>query len=468
MEYTIEPIDEPEVKTLTVGEYIDLLNERLKGSYATIKGEISEVSQGGKGHRYISLQDKDGNILKCAIWQSIYQRFGLDLKIGMEIIATGVSDVYPLKGTLTFKISSYHLAGEGLLKKQYDELKKKLESTGIFELGRKRRIPEYPTKIGIITSKTGDVIHDFMNNIGRYGFKITLVDSRVEGAQAVNELMGAIQTMEKVPLDVLVIMRGGGSLESFIPFNNEVLIRKISSFPVPVIIAVGHHKNVPLACLAADLSVSTPSIAANEMNKYWDKLAANILTTERSIVSEYGHAISESNSRIDQISRKIESKFASILQMFRTAEQKIMAAWDLIARIMTYYHKSLDAGFNAIQNKYPTRLAMASNAFAQQWKNISRDLESALPSIRDRLPKIFIGLRRALRREIADFSKALASAERVIRDNNPERQLKLGYAILRSGDSLVRGVSDIMKGSMINIQLKDGTVDSEVKQITKK
>jgi len=168
------------------------------------------------------------------------------------------------------------LVGEGALKKAYDTLKKKLEAEGVFDPAKKRALPEYVQKIGVITSLKGAVIHDFENNLGKYGFKVSVCDSRVEGQQAVAPLLSAIEAMRKEDIEVLVIIRGGGSLESLQAFNNEMLVRAVRNFPVPVIAGIGHDKDVPLAALAADAMVSTPTAAANLLSRPWQEAYAKL------------------------------------------------------------------------------------------------------------------------------------------------------------------------------------------------
>ena len=123
----------------------------------------------------------------------------------------------------------------------------------------------------MITSKQGAVIHDFLNNIGKFGFDIKMIDSRVEGQGAVEDLLAAIQTFRKKDIDVLVIIRGGGSMESLMPFNNELLVREVVGFPVPVLVGIGHDKDMPLVALAADRSESTPTAVANLLNESWER-----------------------------------------------------------------------------------------------------------------------------------------------------------------------------------------------------
>lgn len=257
----------------SISEYVELLNIGLKRSKAKIIGEVSEVSFGPTGHVYFSLKDeKNGDMIKCICWKSKYVLFGIKLEEGSKIIATGYPEIYPLSGRLSFISDVIEYAGEGTLQKEYEKLKKKLTEEGIFAKERKREIPEYVRRVGIITSKQGAVLADFLSNLGKYGFKIKLIDSRVEGQGAVEDLISAIKTFKKQDIEALVIMRGGGSLESMMAFNNELLVREVVNFKVPVIAAIGHHKDEPLVALAADLAVSTPSIAATTLTEPWRRV----------------------------------------------------------------------------------------------------------------------------------------------------------------------------------------------------
>jgi len=278
------PID----KIFSVSEFVSLLNIGLKSSKAKIIGEVGEAKSGPTGHVYFTLKDeKDQSMMNCIIWKSRYQLYGVKLQEGMKIMASGYPEIYPPSGRLSFIAETIELAGEGELKKQYDELKKKLEKEGVFAVEKKRPIPRYPQRIGVITSKQGAVIADFLNNIGKFGFKIKMIDSRVEGQEAVRDLLASIKTFRKKDIDVLVIIRGGGSLESLMPFNNELLVREVASFPVPVIAGIGHDKDEPLVALAADASESTPTAVANLLNESWEQALLLLERYERDIVGRY-------------------------------------------------------------------------------------------------------------------------------------------------------------------------------------
>ena len=266
-------METPNEVIFSISEFIELLNIGLKRSKAKIIGEVSEVSFGPTGHVYFSLKDeKNGAMIKCICWKSKYFLFGIKLEEGLKIIASGYPEIYSMSGKLSFIAETIEYAGEGTLQKEYEKLKKKLADEGLFAKERKREIPEYVRKVGIITSKQGAVLADFLTNLGKYGFKIKLIDSRVEGQGAVEDLISAVKTFKNQDIEVLVIMRGGGSLESMVAFNNELLVREIVNFPVPVIAAIGHDKDEPLITLAADLAVSTPSIAATTLTEPWRRV----------------------------------------------------------------------------------------------------------------------------------------------------------------------------------------------------
>ena len=275
-------------KIFSVSEFVSFLNIGLKSSKAKIIGEVGEVKAGPTGHVYFTLKDeKNQSIINCIVWKSRYNLYGIKLQTGMKIIVFGYPEIYPPSGRLSFITEVIELAGEGELKKQYDELKKKLEKEGIFVKEKKRPVPKYPQRIGVITSKQGAVLADFLNNIGKFGFKIKMIDSRVEGQEAVRDLLASIKTFRKKDIDALIIIRGGGSLESLMPFNNELLVREVANFPVPVIAGIGHDKDVPLAALAADVSESTPTAVANLLNESWEQALLFLERYERDIINCY-------------------------------------------------------------------------------------------------------------------------------------------------------------------------------------
>ena len=316
----------------TVSEYIEFLNNVLLSCEAKIEGEVDQVKKSSKGHVYFSLKDKDGSILDCAIWNYYYRICSVDLKEGMHVVITGIPSIYAPTGRMSFKASLIELVGEGALKKQYEELKKKLEKEGIFD--RQLELKKYPKRIGVITSKHGAVIHDFLNNLGKYNFKIEFIDSRVEGVEAIEDLIFSIRTFKKRNIDRLIIMRGGGAKNSFDVFNNETVIREIVDFPCPIISGLGHHQDEPLFALASDYSVSTPTAAAHLLNSSWDELVYELKKHEQYIFEKY-------NSLLNSINYKIESVSKNFIILENEIKNKKMFLDNLKVNLINNFYSKL-------------------------------------------------------------------------------------------------------------------------------
>ncbi len=326
----------PEI--FSVSQYLDKVNFVLKGERAKIIGEISAIQMyDGRSYLYFSIRDKkDQSIARCFMWKNDLKISGVELRDGLEVIVTAYPSVYKPNGGFSLQVEMMEMVGEGALQLAYEELKKKLTLKGLFDESRKREIPKFPHKIGLITSKSGAVINDFLSNIGKFGFEISFVDSKVEGQDAIKDLLSAIKTLKNKNLDVLVIMRGGGSLESFLAFNNETLVREVADFPVPVLTGIGHDKDIPLISLVSDKNVSTPTAVSNLLNSGWKEAISD--------VSLYGE--------------KIFSYFqSSIFDTFRLAEDTLLREVDsigsrikIISEGLSYDKKNLIVGFENIQN----------------------------------------------------------------------------------------------------------------------
>jgi len=408
-------------KVYSVSRFLNLINKTLTDKTATVKGEVSSANL--KGHLYFSLKDeKDESLLNCFMWSSDYLMAGLELKEGMEIKVHGYPEVYKKSGRLTFRVDAMELASdEGALKKAYDELKNKLEKEGLFALERKRKLPKYPVKIGLITSRDGAVINDFLNNIGRFGYQIIFHDSRVEGVMAVRDLIQAVHYFKKRKVDLLVMIRGGGSLESLQAFNNEALIREVIDLPMPVICGIGHDKDEPLLALVADRAVSTPSIVAREINYSWERALDKI--------------------RTDQIN--IERVFERYL---RIAQEKI------------------ECGMLCCKGQYEEALNQTNAVLQKFGKNIM-SLEYVIKNIKsvlDLAPKTIINKQA---REIRNLEKKISEYNKLINYQDPKRQLKLGYSLTRIKGKVVRSGRQVSQGDKLEVEFFDSKVVTEVRKV---
>ncbi|MCX6717544.1 MAG: exodeoxyribonuclease VII large subunit, partial [Candidatus Taylorbacteria bacterium] len=312
--------EEKENKPLSVSSYLDFLNNQLGNETVRIQGEISSVDIRERVI-YFSLKDSgDESVINCLIWKNVYDLGGVKFEIGIEVILNGYSDIYKPQGRLSFKASSVELVGEGALRIAYEKLKAKLQKEGLFDKVRKKLISPYPSRIGLITSKNGAVMADFITNIGKFGYKISFIDSRVEGQLATEELLNSIKTFKNMDIDVLVIIRGGGSMESFLPFNNEILVREVVDFPAPVLVGIGHEKDVSLLALASDVMVSTPTAVANFLNESWEQAGSIVNLSEQKVFRKFQYTIQENINGVRDNLNTIKNAFQKIFNDFSRAQ----------------------------------------------------------------------------------------------------------------------------------------------------
>ncbi|MFA6006233.1 MAG: exodeoxyribonuclease VII large subunit [Candidatus Paceibacterota bacterium] len=305
----------PAQPLFTVSEFLDAVNYVLKHDKALVRGEVTDFKKG----KWISfsLKDKDDNsLLKCVMGAWLYNQIGVQIEDGMEIKISGSPSINKAYGSFGFWVETIEPLGEGSLKKAYELLVKKLREEGLFT--RKRELPEFIERIGVISSKHGVVIHDFKQNLDKRGYKIIFKDARVEGADAVGQIVEAIHELQnkKYNLDILVIIRGGGSLESMQAFNNEAVARAIFASNIPIIAGIGHDVDVPIASLVADREESTPTGAAHAVNESWNRLESLLPIYERNTLAYLD--MSRIKESVTGLGKVISAQFSQMLEDAQT------------------------------------------------------------------------------------------------------------------------------------------------------
>ena len=404
---------------ISVSAYLDRLNATLKTERARIIGEVSGLQEyTGRSYLYFSIKDgKDQSTIKCFMWKNDYRISGVMLQDGVEVVVTAYPNIYKPNGGLTLQVELVELVGEGALKIAYEKLKNKFHAEGLFSESRKRNIPKYPERIGVITSKSGAVINDFLTNIGKFGYEILFVDSKVEGQDAVKDLLKAVEILRKKDIDVLVIMRGGGSLESFLAFNNETLTRAVADFPVPVLTGIGHDKDIPLVSLVSDKNVSTPTAVANLLNSSWDEALSLVRLSEEKIISQFQSVLKDTQFVVENSQISIERKFVSLLDTFKNAEKMML---------------------NAV-----VRIESQISRISEKIKNQTKELARGFEDIENKIKEL------------------LLQASKTIELSNPRNQLKRGYSIVKSKGKVIRKVDDVKRGDELDIIVSDGIIESK-------
>ena len=242
----------------------------------TVVGEVANHRNPGSGHHYFTLRDERAS-LNCVMFRS--GRGGRYLQDGAQVVIHGRISVYVARGDVQLYADSVRPAGQGALQQAFEELKARLNAEGLFDPGRKRTLPEFPGKIAVITSPTGAVIQDILNVLSRrYPLvDVVVIPSSVQGERAAPELVGAFETLDaETGIDLVILARGGGSLEDLWPFNEELVARAIFASRVPVISAVGHETDFTIADFVADVRAPTPSAAAEIATPDIMELAARV------------------------------------------------------------------------------------------------------------------------------------------------------------------------------------------------
>ncbi len=295
-----------------VSELVNSIKKTLEGSFSTIEvqGEVSNFSQASSGHIYFTLSDSEASC-SCALFRmdAIRNPNLKKIKDGTKIVCLGEISVYAKRGTFQLIVRKINPIGVGDLSEQFELLKKKLAGEGLFDLEKKKKLPEMPKKIAIITAINGAALQDFINIIKRrsFFFDLLILPALVQGEKSPDSLISALnlailyhQTI--APLDVVVFARGGGSIEDLYSFNDEILARKIAQCPIPTISAVGHQVDFTICDFVADFRAETPSSAAEKLtevqlmiNERLNRLENKMQLLMQNFLSQIKHQVERGN-----------------------------------------------------------------------------------------------------------------------------------------------------------------------------
>lgn len=274
-------------------------------SRVRVRGEISGLKRHTSGHVYFALKDQD-SVLDGVCWRGSFQGLSLTPQEGMEVIAIGRLTTYPGRSKYQIVVEGMELAGEGALLKLLEERKRKLAAMGLFDEERKKPLPFLPQLIGIVTSPTGAVIRDMLHRIAdRFPSSVLLWPVAVQGEGAASQITAAVRGFNQLDQkpDLLIVARGGGSLEDLWAFNEESVVRAVAESQIPVISAVGHETDVTLVDFAADKRAPTPTAAAEFAVPVRSQLAQMLFQYESQLVTRIHHTLSLYESRLEALSR---------------------------------------------------------------------------------------------------------------------------------------------------------------------
>jgi exodeoxyribonuclease VII large subunit len=328
-----------EQRIFSVSELTAALKEVIEGTFPSVwvAGEISNFIRHGSGHCYLTLKDAAAQ-LRAVVWRSTAQRLPFELHDGLEVICRGSLDLYAPRGTYQLVIQQVQPKGMGALELALRRLRDKLAAEGLFDPRHKQPLPRFPRRVAFITSPTGAAIRDFLQVLKRRwrGVHLLVVPVRVQGAGAASEIAAAIAQVQRLiePPDVIVVGRGGGSLEDLWSFNEEPLVRAIFAARIPVVSAVGHEIDVTLSDLVADVRALTPSEAAERVVPAADEVLANLNNVRRRLQGGLRQRFTAVRAWLDAVAAR--AVFRRPMQRVNDAAQRLDEWSSRAARAMRH------------------------------------------------------------------------------------------------------------------------------------
>jgi len=400
-------------------------------------------------HQYFSLKD-DRAVIQATIWSGIYQKLGFDLEEGMKINVIGRVQVYEPSGSYSIIIEKAEPDGVGALAIQFEQLKKKLSEEGLFQERFKQAIPQFAKRIGVVTSRSGAVIQDIITTVSRRfpGVKIVLYPTKVQGEGAAEEIARNIaRANEREDLDVLIIGRGGGSIEDLWAFNEEIVVRSIFESRLPIISSVGHETDVTLADFVADKRAATPTAAA-ELATPVTKL--DLLTYLKNQEKRMATAVQNTLSKKKEVLRGLSQSV-----IFRQPERLYDGYLQRLDQLMLRLKQGLNGELVRNQQKVQAQIhrleQLSPNVKIQRYQDRIQQLQKLM---RSQMAVIYD----AKVAEVKRLSEALLMLD-------TSRIVARGYAIVKKEDTVVSSANDLKKNDQVMLMMRDGQVELEVKDV---
>ena len=432
-------------------ELVTQVRELVEQEYADVwvEGEISNFRPAPSGHLYFTLKDADAQLpIVLFRRQAVLLRFRPE--DGLHVLVRGCVSVYEQRGQMQLVAETMEPVGAGSLQLAFEQLKERLKAEGLFDAARKRPLPAFPHAVGIVTSPTGAVIRDFLNIVNRRhaGLSIFLFPVTVQGESAPAEIEAAIESLNGAGIvDLIVVARGGGSLEDLTAFNSERVARAIASSSLPVVSAVGHETDFTIADFTADLRAPTPSAAAE------------LITEAQHKIAEY---LAEQSRRLERAMR-----FQLLKAYQRLNRVPAARAETRIAAMLHRSQQRLDELSFRLEGVIAAQVQMGRNRVADLAASVLRhDPRQTMAHSREHLGDFGARLARALERQIQASSARLGALDARLRSLSPLAVLDRGYALVVGADgSLIRSASQLQSGDAITTRLADGSFSSRVTEI---
>jgi len=432
-----------------VSQFNQALKEVIENNfdYVRIRGEISEVKIATRGQIYLVLKDNE-SILSGVIWDQKKKYLKFNPEVGMEVVVTGkITTWSKFKTTYQIDIDKIELSGEGAILKLIEDRKKRLKAKGLFEKEKKKTLPFLPSKIGVITSPTGSVIHDIINRIkDRFFVAIDVWPTSVQGAEAADEIIQAIKGFNNMPQidqpELIIIARGGGSTEDLMTFNDENLAFAVFESLIPIISAIGHETDTTIIDYVADVRASTPTAAAEKAVPVKNELKQLVSTLEQRLNFLIKGRIKSDKNYVENLNKFLKAPNL-VINIFRDKLTKAYA--DLKGEINNQINKKnlILNNFDKIIKPPLSKIELNKSLLNNLNKNIEKNIVEKKLISKENLLKL----------------------SRLLYSNSIAANLKKGYSILTKKNKIVKTSKDIKINDSMKAQLQNGSLEIVVKKI---
>ena len=446
-------IVEQNKEIITVGELNRSAKYLLEDAFTNIAviGEISNISRPSSGHIYFTLKDEDGAI-GCAMWRSQATKLNFKPEDGDKCILKGQVSLYPATGRYQLMVKSIEQAGSGNLMHQFEQLKKKLDSEGLFDVSKKLSLPKSPKHIGVITSASTAAFQDILSTIKRRApsSQISLSPAVVQGDAAAGSLIKALDRIIKFnennpenSIDVVIIARGGGSIEDLWCFNNEDLARQIALFPIPTISGVGHEIDFTICDFVSDMRAPTPTASAEIVTEFSFQVFDKLSEIQNNLLRFIRISLKDKLQKIQFLKGNIKNP----LLILREQSQKIDNYELKLKQNMKLNYSNNKQRFNLAVSKFRGKSPAA----------LIQENYSKINNIKELI-------KRAIKLKVSKNISVLREFEKNLDILNPLSILERGYSIIQNKlGSSIKSISEVESGDILTARLNKGFLDIEVK-----
>tara|TARA_B100000508_G_scaffold37082_1_gene28940 strand:+ start:52 stop:1410 length:1359 start_codon:yes stop_codon:yes gene_type:complete len=414
--------------------------------FVWIQGEVSNFFSAASGHWYFSLKDESSEI-RCAMFANKSHRITFEPKDGDHLVLNGTLSIFEGRGQYQIIVEHIELAGEGALLKAFEELKKKLLTEGLFDDSLKKKLPSYPRNIAVVTSPDGAVIQDIINVLSRRSpfFNLTVVPTLVQGEKAAPLICEALNKASNLEnIDLIILARGGGSIEDLWAFNNEEVARAIVNCPIPLVSAVGHETDFTISDFVADIRAPTPSIAAEIISQPYSELKETLEGYQSYLLKSFESQFDSQRTRITNLIKRIRHPGDKLREIGQKVDYLETALIQEMHQKVSFKKNQLNITQLSLQQNSPQNKVKEAKVYLQ---NASKDLLKAF--------KLKIERKRKLLGELVATIEAVS----------PLSVLARGYSIISTEPEgkILSSSNQVKIGQTISAVLNKGSIKAEVK-----